>query len=1283
MTDHPIFVGESTPATQAELAKVYGYFNLLPVAVAVFLGPSQVVDFVNPAYCQLISKNASDVLGKSLFSIYPELKGSGIDEIHQRVMRTGIAEQIEENPASYLVNGVLYHGYFNTRFQPLQDEQGQTIGLLVSGYDVTETVKAKKRNEQREELLQKAKEQMELGINTGRVGLWYWDALTDTLSWSQEQLQLFGLTDHTGINRVADFHRFVLPEDLQQMYESQEGIQAATTDYAYKFRIRRADGALRWLQARSRTSFDPSGNLVYISGINIDITEQEEIRQQLEASERRFRSLAENSPDVITRHGRDFHYLYVSPQIESYTGHKPEEFLGRSYQEVGFPDSLCRVFDEALAYVFSTGRKHQVSYSMPGDNRHVFSRFTPELDENGAVDSVLIISTDITEIKKTELEQRKLATQLQLATDSANVGTWWYNVQTGELEWSALHKKMWGYPEDRSGFVFADWHNCIHQADQGEVLALMEQSKAQGLQFNATYRIEPAGGSRRWIRSVGQYQFNEKGEALAVTGISIDITEQKLVEEQLKAKEEHLSLALEGGELGTYDFYLQSGQVVWSEKTRSFFGVDFEAPVTLELFYKAIHPDDRDRIVATTTGAMQFGSGGNFDEEFRVVHLQDGQIRWIRSRGRVFFDETGQPRRFIGVVQKVSRYKEIMAQLQEGRERLQAALNASNTGTFRWNIQTNELSWDENLDRLFGLRQGEKVQNLDEFMSCVHPGDRDRVAAACRRCALEAADFDESFRVVWPDGSIHWLADKGKTLTSADGKPLFLTGACVDITERKQSEQALAANEERFRTLGNSSAQLAWMADANGFIYWYNDRWYAYTGSDLAIMQGWGWQQVHHPDHVSRVVSFVQAAWTKDEPWELTFPLRRHDGVYRWFLTRAYPIKDAEGKVVQWIGTNTDINEQLETQQALRQSESELRVLADFQPQIVWTANKAGLLDYINKRWEEFTGSPSEAAFGAGWHHWVHADDLEVALASWNLSVATGQYYEVESRIRRHDGVYRWYLNRGQALHDEKGNIIKWLGTITDIHDRKTMAVQLEALVKERTRALQRSNEDLQQFAHVASHDLKEPVRKMKTFSSMLEMELGQNLSARAKTYFEKMNSATDRMFSMISGVLAYSTFNAVEETFQPVNLNVILEQIGADLELPMQEKGAILEVGQMPNVSGVPLLLYQLFYNLINNSLKFTRTGVIPIITITAETGTLHKSPAAIIKVADNGIGFDQQYAGQIFNTFTRLHSKDDFEGNGLGLALCKKIAERHGGTITAVGVEGRGATFTVVLPR
>lgn len=226
--------------------------------------------------------------------------------------------------------------------------------------------------------------------------------------------------------------------------------------------------------------------------------------------------------------------------------------------------------------------------------------------------------------------------------------------------------------------------------------------------------------------------------------------------------------------------------------------------------------------------------------------------------------------------------------------------------------------------------------------------------------------------------------------------------------------------------------------------------------------------------------------------------------------------------------------------------------------------------------------------------------------------------------------------------------------------------------------SLQQSNNDLQQFAHVASHDLKEPLRKVKVFSGRLADDPATTFSPKAKVYLEKVNSAVDRMFMMVEGVLHYSMLNAATQIIEPIDLNTVFENIECDLELLFSQKSASLSYANLPTVEGGPVLIYQLFYNLINNSLKFSREDVKPQITVSSSI----VNDFAEIRVEDNGIGFEQEQAERIFNTFERLNSKDRYEGTGLGLSLCKRIVQRHGGTIEAFGKEEEGAVFIVRLP-
>ncbi|MEI9922006.1 MAG: ATP-binding protein [Bacteroidota bacterium] len=281
-----------------------------------------------------------------------------------------------------------------------------------------------------------------------------------------------------------------------------------------------------------------------------------------------------------------------------------------------------------------------------------------------------------------------------------------------------------------------------------------------------------------------------------------------------------------------------------------------------------------------------------------------------------------------------------------------------------------------------------------------------------------------------------------------------------------------------------------------------------------------------------------------------------------------------------------------------------------------------------------------------------------------------------------------------QPWYDLKGSIQGVLNFAVDVTEtvmsRKTvedseqryrdLSERLEIIVEQRTSELRRSNEDLQQFAHVASHDLKEPVRKLKTFINRLDDEFGTSIPAKGLNYVEKMRQASSRMYSMIEGVLKYSSLNEVHQDIDDVDLNEIVESIEADLEIMINQTGAKITKEALPTLQGAQVLLYQLFYNLINNSLKFSSAN--PEITISSSLIKNGEKNFAEIIVADNGIGFEQQFADRLFNAFMRLHSKDQYEGTGLGLALCKKIVERHHGTISASGEKGKGSIFTIRLP-
>jgi PAS domain S-box-containing protein len=380
------------------------------------------------------------------------------------------------------------------------------------------------------------------------------------------------------------------------------------------------------------------------------------------------------------------------------------------------------------------------------------------------------------------------------------------------------------------------------------------------------------------------------------------------------------------------------------------------------------------------------------------------------------------------------------------------------------------------------------------------------------------------------------------------------------------------------------------------------------------------------------------------------------------------------------------------SREALIASREDFKALADFMPQVVWTARADGNIDYFNHHWFELTGL-KENYSEQYWIKTVHPEDVGLFLTRWYQSVETGETFELEFRlINIKRGNYCWHLARAVSIKDEEDKVVKWFGTATDIDDQKKQKEKLEETVATRTLDLSRSNEDLRQFAHVASHDLKEPLRKIRTFSDRLELEYAQQLPDTAKIYVEKIAGSASRMSELIDSILTYSVVNSTEQHFETVDINLIMEGIENDLELLIVQKNVKIIYKDLPKIRAVPALIHQLFYNLVNNSIKFSRPNVPPVIEITAEI--LSKEKLAGFKelstkqdyysiiVRDNGIGFAQAYAHKMFEVFSRLNARDKYEGTGLGLALCKKIVQRHNGYIYAEGKEAAGAAFHIILP-
>lgn len=411
--------------------------------------------------------------------------------------------------------------------------------------------------------------------------------------------------------------------------------------------------------------------------------------------------------------------------------------------------------------------------------------------------------------------------------------------------------------------------------------------------------------------------------------------------------------------------------------------------------------------------------------------------------------------------------------------------------------------------------------------------------------------------------------------------------------------------------------------------------------------------------------------------------------VYLNFVYEAF--REANGGISGVMAVASDVTELMLAQQKIQQSEASFRLLANSMPQLIWTADVQGNLNYFNQAVYDYSGLTFNEIKGDGWLQIIHPDEQAENVRLWMQSMQTGEDFIFHHRFKNREGEYRWQLSRAVPQRDAAGKIQLWVGTSTDIHDQKLFEEVLQTKVNERTAELERKNSELQQFAHVSSHDLQEPLRKIRMFISMIKDKDYGRLSDESKIRFTKIEDASLRMSTSLRDLLNFTSLDR-EAQFTIVDLNEVLSAVLTDLELVVEQKGAVVHSEPLPVIRAIPLQMHQLLYNLVNNALKFSKPDVPPQITITVKELSvqqieqyphLHTGRQYIeLTVKDNGIGFDPTNAERIFTIFQRLHSKQQYSGTGIGLALCKKVALNHAGDIYATSRPGSGAAFNVLLP-
>lgn len=402
-----------------------------------------------------------------------------------------------------------------------------------------------------------------------------------------------------------------------------------------------------------------------------------------------------------------------------------------------------------------------------------------------------------------------------------------------------------------------------------------------------------------------------------------------------------------------------------------------------------------------------------------------------------------------------------------------------------------------------------------------------------------------------------------------------------DIASDDVPDSIVAAD---FQLLANNIPALCWIARADGFIFWYNRRWHEYCGTTPKEMEGWGWQSVHDPLELPKVMDRWQTSIASAEAFEMVFPLRGADGAFRQFLTRIAPILGEDGAVARWIGINTEFDSRMSAKEALAVSEARFRAMTDALPQMVWSTRPDGFHDYYNARWYEFTGVPYGSTDGEGWNGMFHAEDREAAFARWRHCLATGEDYEVEYRLRHHSGEYRWTLGRALPVRDDNGRITRWIGTCTDIHESKLIAERTELMSRELSHRIKNIFAVVAGLISLSSPKHNETARFAK--------ELASRISALGRAH----NFARPHSVLSDPGHDFGSMHGLLREILKPYEINGKVRCNISGEDVPVGERSA----------TPIALVIHELATNAVKYGALAVQDGEVDIITEAGDTAIL-----------------------------------------------------------------------------
>lgn len=800
-------------------------------------------------------------------------------------------------------------------------EQERVVNLCQAELDQQAQVELAERYRV-EAVLRESEERLRSALTASRMGTWDWDIQTGRIQWSDNLEAMFGLEPGAFDGSFEMFASFLHPADRDRVLAEIEHVIATGEDYTIEFRVVYPDGTIRWALSQGKVFYDQNGQPMRMAGNDVDITERKRTEAALRESEQRYATLSQISPVGIFHTDIHGDCRYTNARWCELAGLTPEAAQGKGWLRALHPDDRDRVFAAwyratALNQPFYSEYRFQTA---DGKVSWVLGQVTAEQDSEGHLIGYVGTVTDISDRKQVENALQESESRFRQLAENIDVVFWIKEVTEDRVSYvSRAYERLWGLDPQKLYESQQAWIDYIHPDDRESVDRAFQEKAADSL-FNEEYRIILPNDQVRWVHDRCFPLRNAAGELYRFTGIAEDITERKQVEEILRLQAQVLDQTHDSVITTDLDGNITS----WNKGAERVFG--YRAEEVLGQPIAMLYPPNQDEVISNQVITPLRAKG---EHEVEVVTQRKSGERFdLLLSLSLLRNEHQKPIGMIGFSMDITDRK-----LAEEALRQSEAFNRRILESSSDCIKLLDLNGQILYINPGGLCLME-IDDMCPYLNVNWASLWQEETRATVEAAIGTAQTGElaRFQGFCPTakGAPKWWDVAVTPIVNPEGQIIQLLATSRDITDRIRSEEALRQSEERFRTLADNMSQFAWMAHANGDIFWYNQRWFNYTGTTLEEMQGWGWQKVHHPDHVDRVVQHIRHCFETGRPWEDTFPLRGQDGQYRWFLSRAIPIRNQQDEIVCWFGTNTDITERkqsemerdqlLEQEQAARES---------------------------------------------------------------------------------------------------------------------------------------------------------------------------------------------------------------------------------------------------------------------------------------------------------------------------------------------------------------------------